>query len=84
MSSALDNHDNARRAVAALEGGVVQKRLLKRVELAGDGVLKPLERGYALVLALDGEHRAARHGHSVNYHGTRPARALVRSRALPR
>src|SRR2546430_6584458 len=57
-------HDEARCAVPALQAVLVPEGLLDRVQLAILG--QALDRGQALALGLDGEHRAALHRLAVD------------------
>src|SRR5438093_2874852 len=68
-------HDEARRAVAALQAVLVPERLLDRVQLAILG--HALDRLQVLALRLDGEHRAALHGFAVDEDRARAALAGV-------
>src|SRR5690242_6209750 len=70
-------HDEARRAVAALQAVLVPECLLDRVELAVLG--HALDGGEVLALRLDGEERAALDGLAVDEDRARAALAGVRS-----
>ena len=68
-------HDLPGRAVAALEGVVLDERLLHRVQLAVRR--EALDRRDLAALAGDGERQAGEHAAAVDPDGARAARALV-------
>src|SRR5258708_29954516 len=74
-------HDEARRAVAALQAMLVPKSLLQGVQLTVRG--HALDRGELLAFGLDGEHGAALDGFSVHQDGASAALAGVAADVSP-
>jgi hypothetical protein len=64
LEEARRRHDHPGRAVPALEGVMLVKRLLDRMQ--GSVRREPLDRRDLSVLRLDGEHRAGLHGLAVD------------------
>lgn len=48
----FSRHDDAGRTETALECGIVYKRLLQRIQLAGYRILQPLISGFATAVAV--------------------------------
>src|SRR5580698_3608560 len=69
-------HDLARGAIAALQGVMIQKRLLDGMQAA---VLPrdAFDRGDFLVLGLFGEHQAGKYSAAINMDSAGPALAVI-------
>ncbi len=74
-------HDDARRAVAALEGIIIHKQLLQGIQLARFGIGQPLDGYNFAAVAIYRQQLAAGHGHVVLQHRAAAAGALA-ARAL--
>lgn len=67
-------HEEPWRAKATLEGMLVLKRLLKRVEMVSSG--EALDRHQACTICLDGEQEARAHGLTIQEDRTRSAHPM--------
>src|ERR1700677_2300254 len=76
LHAADGRHDLARRAIAALEGVVIDKGLLHRMQ-GSVRVREPLDCAHPMALGRDGEGEARKDPHAVDMHRARPTLTMI-------